>query len=147
MPICPNCSVDLKADRDLDTKTMTWNRVWNCTNCSWVQARREYHRSAGMTPSQEKAIEAIKVALQDRYPSIKECQVDLLESGNVSLRIVVGYDNDEGTMQEIFCRVRAHVFIGRKGAMSAYLGSKKVPVTLHDIKYMDVREREQEKKQ
>ena len=76
-----------------------------------------------MNKAQSKAIEKIrKLAetihghLADKY-EIKKWQLEEFETF-VSVIVVVGMKGDEGTMAEIFCRERAHLFIGKRGGIT-----------------------------
>ena len=81
-----------------------------------------------MTNSQQRVITEIKTRLPyfDFYSSddyeIKEFEVTDYDSF-VSVYIVTGMINDEGTMAACLCRKYRHGFIGKKGGLS-YMNGK-----------------------
>lgn len=74
------------------------------------------------TKLQEKAIARIKKLAEnmmghpDKY-EIKQFDIDENEYF-VSVVVEVGRKNDEGTLAEVFCRDRAHLFIGKRGGIT-----------------------------
>lgn len=75
-----------------------------------------------MTKQQEKTIERIKKEIpyfdfysSDKY-EIKEFKVDECEYF-VSLYIVTGMKDDEGTLAALLCRKYRHAFIGKRGGI------------------------------
>ena len=82
-----------------------------------------------MTKAQERTIEAIKSGLPrfdfygaaDKY-EVKEFDVKEYESF-VSVYIVTGMKDDDGTLAAVLCRKYRHAFIGKKGGIS-YMNSK-----------------------
>lgn len=83
-----------------------------------------------MTRYQEKRINQIEEIMLNLvgYPEtkeIKEKSVHDIGHGIVSLVIEVGDVGDEGTLAAVFCRQRAHIFIGPKGGCSTYTTSRK----------------------
>lgn len=82
-----------------------------------------------MTKAQERTIEAIKSGLPrfDFYGApadyeVKEFVVKEYEYF-VSVYIVTGRKNDDGTLAAVLCRKYRHAFIGKKGGVS-YMNSK-----------------------
>ena len=51
---------------------------------------------------------------------IKEYEVHRSEYGTLSVIVEEGLIGDEGTMAQIFCRNRIHVFIGIRGGITFY---------------------------
>lgn len=75
-----------------------------------------------MTKSQKRALNNIK-RLAEKWESegfkdgeLKEWDVDENEYF-VSVVVEIGGKNDEGTLAEVFCRDRAHLFIGKCGGV------------------------------
>jgi hypothetical protein len=58
-----------------------------------------------------------------RY-EVKKHELTVTEYGNVSLFVVIGMVGDEGTMAQLLCRERRHVFIGRDGGLACYKTEK-----------------------
>lgn len=86
-----------------------------------------------MTNSQKEKIEILKSNFfkfhcfgdENNY-EIKRCDIDdEFSKSFVSMVIVVGMKNDEGTYAEIIARDRAHYFIGKRGAVSIPKNSSK----------------------
>lgn len=82
-----------------------------------------------MTQAQEKAIEVLKNTFVGFYgypekKEIKHEEIEELENGSVYVMLEVGYIGDEGTMQEILCRDRLSVCIGKRGGYYKYADSK-----------------------
>lgn len=77
-----------------------------------------------MTKEQQATIQRIKkdIPYFDFYNSddyeIKQFEVEEFD-GFVSLVIVTGCKNDEGTMAALLCRKYRHAFIGKRGGVSA----------------------------
>jgi hypothetical protein len=73
-----------------------------------------------MTKSQERTINEIKAHFEAqnerRGTEFKQFEVNDTEY-LVSLVIVTGGINDEGTMAEVFARDRRHLFIGKRGGI------------------------------
>lgn len=76
-----------------------------------------------MTRSQEMKIEYLRKEAEKmmneyhREGEIKRFEVE--DCGSfISVIVEVGGKNDEGTMAAIFCREDAHIFIGKRGAMT-----------------------------
>ena len=73
-----------------------------------------------MTKSQEKAIERIRKLVEsecrDRY-EIKIWELKEHETF-VSLYVAYGLKNDEGTLAELLCRDKAHLFVGKRGGIT-----------------------------
>lgn len=85
--------------------------------------------TANMTKAQQRTIEAIKNRLPyfDFYGApadyeVKEFDVKEYEYF-VSVYIVTGRKNDDGTLAAVFGRKHRHAFIGKKGGVS-YMNSK-----------------------
>jgi hypothetical protein len=75
----------------------------------------------GMTNSQKKALEMIKALVISEFYSdqweIKKFEIT--DCGSfLSVIIETGRINDEGTMAQIFARDYAHLFIGKRGAIT-----------------------------
>lgn len=80
-----------------------------------------------MTNAQIKAVEKIKRLTEnelysDRY-EIKTFEVKESEY-SVSVYVVYGLKDDEGTMAEVYCRDRAHLFVGKRGGITYYMTKK-----------------------
>ena len=76
-----------------------------------------------ITKAQEKAIAGIKKLAEklhsyhaDKY-EIKQFEITDCEYF-VSVVVEVGMKDDEGTLAEVFCRDRAHLFIGKRGGIT-----------------------------
>lgn len=85
-----------------------------------------------MTKMQEKRVKQIKenwtqlchgIKYAEKY-EIKEWEVEELKYF-VSLIIEVGLKNDEGTMAQVYCRKRCHIFIYKGGRMTYPISHKK----------------------
>ena len=74
-----------------------------------------------MTKAQEKALNKIRKLVEDGFYSdeyeIKKWEVEENEFF-VSLYVVYGMKNDEGTLGEVFARDHAHLFVGKKGGIT-----------------------------
>ena len=82
-----------------------------------------------MTKQQERRIEEIREIMLNlvgyrETKEIKEEKIEELFYGAVSMVIEVGNIGDEGTMAELYCRDRAHVFIGPRGGCFTYAKAK-----------------------
>lgn len=82
-----------------------------------------------MTQAQEKAIEILKNTFVGFYgyseeKEIKREEIKELGDGGIYVMLEVGYIGDEGTGQEIFCRNRLSVCIGKQGGYYTYSNSK-----------------------
>lgn len=95
-----------------------------------------------ITSSQARAVELIKKAMLDgtKNHEIKRCDVKQV-SGDVSLVIVEGMVGDEGTMAAVICRTYSHIFIGRRGGIYVYIGDKRMPLKVWQVKYVELYER------
>ena len=74
-----------------------------------------------MTKAQEKAVAKIRaLAEQNFYADDMEFKEWEVEDCGAFVSVVVetGHKNDEGTMAAIFCRDRAHLFIGERGGIT-----------------------------
>lgn len=76
-----------------------------------------------MTKSQEKALNEIK-ALAEKWANegykdgeLKEWSVEENEHF-LSVVIEIGNKNDEDTLAQVFCRDKAHMFIGKRGGVT-----------------------------
>lgn len=75
-----------------------------------------------MTNSQKKALNNIKRLAEEHMNScfkdgeLKQWDVEENEYF-VSVVVEIGGKNDEGTLAEVFCRDRAHLFIGKHGGV------------------------------
>lgn len=73
-----------------------------------------------MTKAQEKAVAKIRALAEQNFYAddmeFKEWEVEEFESF-VSVVVETGHKNDEGTMAAIFCRDRAHLFVGKRGGI------------------------------
>ena len=82
-----------------------------------------------MTKYQERRIAQIEEIMMNLvgHPETKEIKEKSIEDlGHcISMVIEVGAIGDEGTMAAIFCRQRAHVFIGPKGGCYTYTRSRR----------------------
>ena len=85
-----------------------------------------------MTNAQERTIERLRKDVEkytffskDGSYEFKEWEVEEMKCGQVSLIFETGMINDEGTLADIFCRERGHVFIGKKGGITYYCNSKR----------------------
>ena len=82
-----------------------------------------------MTKYQERRIAQIEEIMMNLvgHPETKEIKEKKIEDlGHcISMVIEVGQIGDEGTMAAIFCRQRAHIFIGKKGGCSTYTNSRR----------------------
>lgn len=76
-----------------------------------------------MTKSQKKALDKIKQLAEKwasegfKHGELKEWNVEENEYF-VSVVVEIGSQNDEGTWGEVVCRDRAHLFIGKRGAIT-----------------------------
>lgn len=76
-----------------------------------------------ITPLQEKTIRNIRKMAENlhssRYADKYEIKTFEVEDCKyfVSLVVEVGMKDDEGTLAEVFCRDRAHLFIGPRGGI------------------------------
>lgn len=95
-----------------------------------------------MTAAQERVINHIKKELprfdfysKDGY-EIKEFEVAPLsdESKILSVYIVTGMKNDEGTMAAILCRKYRHFFIGVRGGIETCYYNNKFLTTFRKVK-------------
>lgn len=78
-----------------------------------------------MTNSQIKTlIKVLHMAEELNYKKgsyeIKEYEVTELECGLVSVVLETGRKGDEGTLAELICRQRVHLFIGKRGGITYY---------------------------
>ena len=82
-----------------------------------------------MTKQQERRIAQIEEIMMNLvgHPETKEIKEKNIEDlGHcISMVIEVGQIGDEGTLAAVFCRQRAHIFIGRKGGCSTYTRSRR----------------------
>lgn len=84
-----------------------------------------------MTKQQERRIAQIEEIMMNLigYPETKEIKEKSVEElgvgGIVSMVIEVGDKNDEGTLAAVFCRQRAHIFIGPKGGCYTHTRSRR----------------------
>ena len=84
-----------------------------------------------MTKYQERRVAQIEEIMMNLvgHPETKEVKeksvVELSDTGVVSMIIEVGAIGDEGTLAAVFCRQRAHIFIGPKGGCYTYSNSRK----------------------
>lgn len=76
-------------------------------------------------------VERIKkyIAERDLYRNdpryeIKEFEVTETDYGTVIVCSVTGVKGDEGTMAEVFCRVKRHIFIGPRGGLKTSIYNK-----------------------
>ena len=76
-----------------------------------------------MTPSQKKAVQAIRQEIIDRHgygdtKEFKKFEVKELDwGGKISVCTSYGLINDEGTMASIFCRDERYLFVGPRGGI------------------------------
>ena len=84
-----------------------------------------------MTKSQEKAIERIRKLVEseirDRY-EIKVWEIKEYETF-VSVYVVYGLKNDEGTLAQLVCRDKAHLFVGKRGGITYPIYKKGKQIT------------------
>lgn len=78
-----------------------------------------------MTKTQERKIELLKKrAAQELFmgddDEFKKFEVTELNYGGVSVIIETGTKGDEGTLAQVFCRYRVHVFVGKRGGLTYY---------------------------
>ena len=84
-----------------------------------------------MTKYQERRIAQIENIMMNLvgHPETKEIKEKSIEDlgvgGIVSMVIEVGEIGDEGTLAAVFCRQRAHIFIGPKGGCYTYTTSRR----------------------
>ena len=80
-----------------------------------------------MTNSQVEALYKIRGLVDKEITDKKEIKVWEIDENKyfVSLVVEYGLKNDEGTMAELYCRDRAHLFIGKRGGVT-YPVSKKL---------------------
>ena len=83
-----------------------------------------------MTNAQERRIAQIEEIMMNlvghpETKEIKQKEIEEITENIVSLVIEVGEIGDEGTMAAVFCRQRAHIFIGPKGGCSTYTQSRR----------------------
>lgn len=74
-----------------------------------------------MTKSQEKAIAKVRKLVESEIrPDREEIKTWEVKEYTyfVALYIVYGYKNDEGTLSEYLLRDKAHLFIGKRGAIT-----------------------------
>lgn len=55
---------------------------------------------------------------------VKQFEIQPLHNGSISVVFAMGRKGDEGTYASVFCRYRWHLFIGPRGAISAYKGRR-----------------------
>jgi len=91
-----------------------------------------------MTTHQERSIKKIKAYVEenDTYNSnekyeIKEWQVEEIKHGVVSVYVVSGLKNDEGTLAATLARTTRQIFIGPQGGVRAYVWDEKKKKTVH----------------
>ena len=95
-----------------------------------------------MTKQQERRIEEIREIMLNLvgYRETKEIKEETIEElfyGAVSMVIEVGTIGDEGTMAEIYCRDRAHVFIGPRGGCYTFSKARSGANKGHMVRYDD----------
>ena len=66
-----------------------------------------------MTKSQEKAIERIRKLVENNLRNSQEIKMWEIKEHEtfVSVYVAYGLKNDEGTLAELFCRDKAHLFV------------------------------------
>lgn len=88
-----------------------------------------------MTKYQERRIAQIENIMMNLvgHPETKEVKEKSIEDlGHcISMVIEVGEIGDEGTLAAVFCRQRAHIFIGKKGGCSTYTNSRRDGSLIH----------------
>ena len=83
-----------------------------------------------MTKQQEMVIARIKRdAVSDICPNATDYELKQFEVTEydhfVAVLLVTGLKNDEGTLAAVYCRDRAHVFIGRRGGITYPVDTKR----------------------
>ena len=70
-----------------------------------------------MTKSQKNAIERIRKLVESGLRDSQEIKVWEIKEHEtfVSVYVVYGLKNDEGTLAELICRDKAHLFVGKRG--------------------------------
>ena len=73
-----------------------------------------------MTNSQENAIERIRKLVESGLRDSQEIKVWEIKEYEtfVSVYVVYGLKNDEGTLAELICRDKAHLFVGKRGGIT-----------------------------
>ena len=95
-----------------------------------------------MTKEQERKVKEIEKIMMElighpETKEIKEEEVNEIGYGIVSMVIEVGEIGDEGTMAEVLCRQRAHIFIGPKGGCYTYSKARSGKNKGKDVRYDD----------
>jgi hypothetical protein len=73
-----------------------------------------------MTKSQEKAIEGIRKLVERDLRDSQEIKMWEIKEHEtfVSVYVAYGLKNDEGTLAELLCRDKAHLFVGKRGGVT-----------------------------
>ena len=120
---CPHCHVDWW-EKGSDWENGAFIHSWVCPNCSFKEPRRKNKVGEGISPSQEKAREAVRARLlrplyAGQELEVKEEPSELNKHGDLVYRIVVGHKGDENNGLYLV-RSRMMVFIGRSGGLRAF---------------------------
>lgn len=102
-----------------------------------------------MTKAQERTISAIRRAFEtgtnapERH-EFKRWEVSPLSEGSNVLFVSAEYGltGDEGTWASILARDRATVFVGPRGGISAFVGSRKVRLRSWQVPFLDLYQRQ-----
>ena len=100
-----------------------------------------------ITAKQLAAVEQVRLAMTQQDDGWLEVKtLDLAPLSPVSKTLVMTIETgpplSELTLAEIFCHQRAHLFIGPRGAISAYIQGKRRRLKAWQTFFLDVYERE-----